>query len=83
VVLVSLGSGSTLIVNHIRGALKSCAVRAPGFGDRRKAMLQNIAVLAGGQVVSEDIGLKLENVVMEQLRAVSERTESILDSRIG
>ena len=58
---------ATLIVNHIRGALKSCAVRAPGFGDRRKAMLQDIAVLAGGQVVSEDIGLKLENVAMEQL----------------
>ena len=58
---------ATLIVNHIRGALKSCAVRAPGFGDRRKAMLQDIAVLAGGEVVSEDIGLKLENVAMEQL----------------
>jgi len=58
---------ATLIVNHIRGALKSCSVRAPGFGDRRKAMLQDIAVLAGGQVVSEDIGLKLENVTMEQL----------------
>jgi len=58
---------ATLIVNHIRGALKSCAVRAPGFGDRRKAMLEDIAVLAGGQVVSEDLGLKLENVAMEQL----------------
>ncbi len=58
---------ATLIVNHIRGALKSCAVRAPGFGDRRKAMLQDIAVLAGGQVISEDIGLKLENVGMELL----------------
>ena len=58
---------ATLIVNHIRGALKSCAVRAPGFGDRRKAMLQDIAVLAGGQVVSDDIGLKLENVGMELL----------------
>jgi chaperonin GroEL len=58
---------ATLIVNHIRGTFKSCAVRAPGFGDRRKAMLQDIAVLAGGQVVSEDIGLKLENVAMEQL----------------
>jgi chaperonin GroEL len=58
---------ATLIVNHIRGALKSCAVRAPGFGDRRKAMLHDIAVLAGGEVVSEDIGLKLENVAMEQL----------------
>ncbi len=58
---------ATLIVNHIRGALKSCAVRAPGFGDRRKAMLQDVAVLAGGEVVSEDIGLKLENVELEQL----------------
>ena len=58
---------ATLIVNHIRGALKSCAVKAPGFGDRRKAMLQDIAVLTGGQVVSEDLGLKLENVAMEQL----------------
>jgi len=58
---------ATLIVNYIRGALKSCAVRAPGFGDRRKAMLEDIAVLAGGQVVSEDLGLKLENVAMEQL----------------
>jgi chaperonin GroEL len=58
---------ATLIVNHIRGALKSCAVKAPGFGDRRKAMLQDIAVLTGGQVVSEDLGLKLENVTLEQL----------------
>ena len=58
---------ATLIVNQIRGALKSCAVKAPGFGDRRKAMLQDIAVLTGGQVVSEDLGLKLENVTIEQL----------------
>jgi len=58
---------ATLIVNHIRGTLRSCAVKAPGFGDRRKAMLQDIAVLTGGQVVSEDIGLKLENVTIEQL----------------
>ena len=58
---------ATLIVNQIRGALKSCAVKAPGFGDRRKAMLEDIAVLTGGQVVSEDIGLKLENVTIEQL----------------
>ena len=53
---------ATLIVNHIRGVLKSCAVKAPGFGDRRKAMLQDIAVLTGGQLVSEDVGLKLENI---------------------
>ena len=58
---------ATLIVNHLRGSLKSCAVKAPGFGDRRKAMLEDIAVLTGGQVVSEDIGLKLENVTVEQL----------------
>ena len=58
---------ATLIVNHIRGSLKSCAVKAPGFGDRRKAMLEDIAVLTGGQVVSEDLGLKLEHVTIEQL----------------
>jgi chaperonin GroEL len=58
---------ATLIVNHIRGGLKSCAVKAPGFGDRRKAMLQDMAILTGGQVVSEELGLKLENVVIEQL----------------
>ena len=58
---------ATLIVNHLRGGLKSCAVKAPGFGDRRKAMLEDIAILTGGQVVSEDIGLKLENVTVEQL----------------
>ena len=58
---------ATLIVNQIRGALKSCAVKAPGFGDRRKAMLQDIAVLTGGQVVSEDLGIKLEHVGPEQL----------------
>ena len=58
---------ATLIVNHIRGVLKSCAVKAPGFGDRRKAMLEDIAVLTGGQVVSEEVGLKLENVAIAQL----------------
>jgi len=58
---------ATLIVNQIRGALKSCAVKAPGFGDRRKAMLEDLAVLTGGQVVSEDLGVKLEHVVIEQL----------------
>ena len=58
---------ATLIVNQIRGALKSCAVKAPGFGDRRKAMLQDMAVLTGGQVISEELGLKLENVTIEQL----------------
>jgi chaperonin GroEL len=58
---------ATLIVNQIRGILKSCAVKAPGFGDRRKAMLQDIAVLTGGQVIAEEIGLKLEHTKLEQL----------------
>ncbi|HEX7007697.1 MAG TPA: chaperonin GroEL [Alphaproteobacteria bacterium] len=58
---------ATLIVNQLRGALKSCAVKAPGFGDRRKAMLQDIAVLTGGMVISEELGLKLENIGLEQL----------------
>jgi len=58
---------ATLIVNQLRGVLKGCAVKAPGFGDRRKAMLQDMAVLTGGQVISEDIGFKLENVTLEQL----------------
>ena len=58
---------ATLIVNQIRGALKSCAVKAPGFGDRRKAMLQDMAALTGGQVISEELGLKLEHVTLDQL----------------
>jgi chaperonin GroEL len=58
---------ATLIVNQIRGVLKSAAVKAPGFGDRRKAMLQDIAVLTGGQVISEELGIKLEDVRLEQL----------------
>ncbi|MGA7328334.1 MAG: chaperonin GroEL [Rhodomicrobium sp.] len=58
---------ATLIVNQLRGTLKSCAVKAPGFGDRRKAMLQDIAILTGGQVISEELGLKLENAGLEQL----------------
>ena len=53
---------ATLVVNQLRGVLESCAVKAPGFGDRRKAMLQDIAVLTGGEVVSEELGLKLESV---------------------
>ena len=52
---------ATLVVNKIRGTFKSVAVKAPGFGDRRKAMLQDIAILTGGQVITEDVGLKLEN----------------------
>ena len=58
---------ATLVVNKIRGTLKIAAVKAPGFGDRRKAMLQDIAVLTGGQVVSEEVGFKLENAVLNDL----------------
>jgi chaperonin GroEL len=58
---------ATLVVNRLRGGLKVAAVKAPGFGDRRKAMLADIAVLTGGQVVSEDLGIKLENVTLDML----------------
>ncbi|RKX96153.1 MAG: chaperonin GroEL, partial [Spirochaetes bacterium] len=58
---------ATLVVNTIRGALNVCAVKAPGFGDRRKAMLEDLAILTGGQVISEEVGLKLENTEMDQL----------------
>ncbi|MEN3313986.1 MAG: chaperonin GroEL, partial [Acidimicrobiaceae bacterium] len=58
---------ATLVVNKIRGTFKSVAVKAPGFGERRKAMLQDLAILTGGQVVSEDVGLKLENVTLDML----------------
>ncbi|HEU5173534.1 MAG TPA: chaperonin GroEL [Gemmatimonadaceae bacterium] len=58
---------ATLVVNKLRGTLRVCAVKAPGFGDRRKAMLQDIAVLTGGQVVSEEVGFKLENAVLTDL----------------
>jgi chaperonin GroEL len=58
---------ATLVVNKLRGGLKVSAVKAPGFGDRRKAMLEDIAVLTGGQVVSEDLGIKLENVTLDML----------------
>jgi chaperonin GroEL len=58
---------ATLIVNQIRGVLKSAAVKAPGFGDRRRAILQDIAVLTGGQLISEELGTKLEDVTLEQL----------------
>ena len=58
---------ATLVVNKIRGTFKSVAVKAPGFGDRRKAMLQDIAILTGGQVISEEVGLKLENATMDLL----------------
>jgi chaperonin GroEL len=58
---------ATLVVNKLRGGLKVAAVKAPGFGDRRKAMLEDIAVLTGGQLISEDLGIKLENVTLEML----------------
>jgi chaperonin GroEL len=58
---------ATLVVNKIRGTFKSAAVKAPGFGERRKAMLQDIAILTGGQVISEEVGLKLENVTLDLL----------------
>ncbi len=58
---------ATLIVNKLRGALKVAAVKAPGFGDRRKAMLEDIAILTGGQVISEDLGIKLENITVKDL----------------
>src|ERR1700754_4653703 len=58
---------ATLVVNKLRGGLKVCAVKAPGFGDRRKAMLEDIATVTGGQVISEDLGIKLENVKLNML----------------
>ncbi|MET3659969.1 chaperonin GroEL [Aquamicrobium ahrensii] len=67
---------ATLVVNKLRGGLKIAAVKAPGFGDRRKAMLEDIAILTGGQVISEDLGIKLENVGIEMLgRAKKVRIE--------
>ncbi|HEV1999799.1 MAG TPA: chaperonin GroEL, partial [Xanthobacteraceae bacterium] len=75
---------ATLVVNKLRGGLKVAAVKAPGFGDRRKAMLEDIAVLAGGQVISEDLGIKLENVTLAMLgRAkkvmIEKETTTIVD----
>ena len=58
---------ATLVVNKIRGTLNVAAVKAPGFGDRRKAMLEDIAILTGGQFISEDLGIKLENVTLDML----------------
>src|SRR5579862_1501886 len=58
---------ATLVVNKLRGGLKVAAVKAPGFGDRRKAMLEDLAIVTGGQVVSEDLGIKLENVTLDML----------------
>src|SRR5438094_7292182 len=58
---------ATLVVNKLRGTLQVCAVKAPGFGDRRKAMLEDIAILTGGKCITEDLGIKLENVKIEDL----------------
>src|SRR4030081_809039 len=58
---------ATLVVNKLRGTLQVAAVKAPGFGDRRKAMLEDLAVLTGGQCITEDLGIKLENVKLEDL----------------
>mmetsp|Transcript_7222 Transcript_7222/g.10109 ORF Transcript_7222/g.10109 Transcript_7222/m.10109 type:complete len:578 (-) Transcript_7222:171-1904(-) len=67
---------ATLVVNKLRGGLKVCAVKAPGFGDNRKANLQDLAILTGGQVISEDVGLKLENVTMDMLGSAKKVTVS-------
>ncbi len=78
---------ATMIVNHMRGVLHSVAVKAPGFGDRRKAMLEDIAILTGGQVLSEDVGIKLETVQLEQLgrakRVVSDREHTTIIGGLG
>src|SRR5204863_4296848 len=58
---------ATLVVNKLRGTLQVCAVKAPGFGDRRKAMLEDIAVLTGGRLISEDLGIKLENIKLDDM----------------
>ena len=75
---------ATLVVNKLRGGLKVAAVKAPGFGDRRKAMLEDIAILTGGQVISEDLGIKLENVALDMLGrakkvSISKENTTIVD----
>ena len=65
---------STLVINKLRGSLPVCAVKAPGFGDRRKAMLEDIAILTGGQCITEDLGIKLENVTLDQLGSAKRLT---------
>src|SRR6187551_496488 len=78
---------ATLVVNKLRGGLKVAAVKAPGFGDRRKAMLQDIAVLTGGQAISEDLGIKLENVTLNMLgrakKAVVEKENTTIVEAVG
>ncbi|MBE6448277.1 MAG: chaperonin GroEL [Alphaproteobacteria bacterium] len=73
---------ATLVVNRLRGGLKVCAVKAPGFGDRRKAMLEDIAILTGGQVVSEELGMKLENVTLDMLGSAKRVTITKDDTTI-
>lgn len=73
---------AALVVNKLRGGLKVCAVKAPGFGDRRKAMLEDIAILTGGQVISEDLGMKLENVNLSMLGSAKKITIRKDDSTI-
>src|SRR5690606_2169696 len=58
---------ATLVVNKLRGGLKVAAVKAPGFGDRRKAMMQDLAIVSGGQLISDDLGMKLEKVTIDML----------------
>ena len=78
---------ATLVVNKVRGTLKSLAVKAPGYGDRRKAMLEDIAVLTGGRMISEDLGIKLENVKLEDLgrakRIVSDKDNTTIVDGAG
>src|SRR3954462_2018004 len=78
---------ATLVVNKLRGGLKVAAVKAPGFGDRRKAMLEDIAILTNGQVISEDLGIKLENVTLQMLgrvkTAIVEKENTTLIERAG
>lgn len=73
---------ATLVINRIRGGLKVCAVKAPGFGDRRKAMLQDIAILTGGQVISEEIGLTLEKATLDMLGKVKKAEISKEDTTL-
>ncbi|PQA88472.1 chaperonin GroEL [Hyphococcus luteus] len=73
---------ATLVVNKLRGGLKIAAVKAPGFGDRRKAMLEDIAILTGGQVISEDLGIKLENVTLDMLGTAKKVTINKDDTTI-
>jgi chaperonin GroEL len=78
---------ATLVVNRLRGGLKVCAVKAPGFGDRRKAILEDIAILTGGQFISEELGIKLENVTVDMLgkvkKAVIKKDETTLIEGAG